>query len=146
MFPLESFLTLICIRRISCQANILKEINYQGRSKKESSLILMSLIFPVFVHPWYFNGTCYGWVTPHPKLTLSSPEENHVKGIREAMAEFETLTCINFVKRKTERDYLIIRSADGWVERLMSKLFLQSFFDSSLFTSCVTLKRKNVWI
>uniref|UniRef100_G1NDQ4 Metalloendopeptidase n=1 Tax=Meleagris gallopavo TaxID=9103 RepID=G1NDQ4_MELGA len=40
-------------------------------------------------------------------------EENHVKGIHEAMAEFETLTCINFVKRKTERDYLIIRSADG---------------------------------
>ncbi|XP_072193393.1 astacin-like metalloendopeptidase isoform X1 [Excalfactoria chinensis] len=40
-------------------------------------------------------------------------EENHVRGILEAMAEFETLTCINFVKRKTERDYLIIRSADG---------------------------------
>lgn len=29
------------------------------------------------------------------------------------MAEFETLTCINFVKRKTERDYLSIKSADG---------------------------------
>ncbi|NXJ16154.1 ASTL metalloendopeptidase, partial [Odontophorus gujanensis] len=40
-------------------------------------------------------------------------EENHIKGIHEAMAEFETLTCINFVKRSTERDYLIIRSADG---------------------------------
>uniref|UniRef100_A0A8C9G505 Metalloendopeptidase n=1 Tax=Pavo cristatus TaxID=9049 RepID=A0A8C9G505_PAVCR len=39
--------------------------------------------------------------------------ENHVKGIHEAMAEFETLTCINFVKRKTERDYLIIKSGDG---------------------------------
>lgn len=58
------------------------------------------------------------WPPPPPtKLTFSSPEENHVKGIHEAMAEFETLTCINFVKRKTERDYLIIRSADGWVER-----------------------------
>ncbi|XP_050566781.1 astacin-like metalloendopeptidase [Cygnus atratus] len=40
-------------------------------------------------------------------------EESHVKGIQEAMAEFETLTCINFVKRKTERDYLSIKSADG---------------------------------
>lgn len=47
------------------------------------------------------------------KLTLSSPEESHIKGIHEAMAEFETLTCINFVKRKTERDYLSIKSADG---------------------------------
>lgn len=51
-----------------------------------------------------------------PKLTLSSPEESHIKGIQDAMAEFETLTCINFVKRKTERDYLNIRSVDGWVE------------------------------
>lgn len=50
------------------------------------------------------------------KLTLSSPEESHVKGIHDAMAEFEALTCINFVKRKAERDYLSIRSADGWVE------------------------------
>uniref|UniRef100_A0A8D0FPY8 Metalloendopeptidase n=1 Tax=Strix occidentalis caurina TaxID=311401 RepID=A0A8D0FPY8_STROC len=40
-------------------------------------------------------------------------EESHIKGIHEAMAEFETLTCINFVKRKTERDYLSIKSADG---------------------------------
>ncbi|NXE27203.1 ASTL metalloendopeptidase, partial [Ardeotis kori] len=40
-------------------------------------------------------------------------EESHVKGIHEAMAEFETLTCINFVKRKTEHDYLNIKSADG---------------------------------
>uniref|UniRef100_A0A8C3NWT1 Metalloendopeptidase n=1 Tax=Cyanoderma ruficeps TaxID=181631 RepID=A0A8C3NWT1_9PASS len=40
-------------------------------------------------------------------------EANHVKGIHDAMAEFEALTCINFVKRKTERDYLSIRSADG---------------------------------
>ncbi|NXP65816.1 ASTL metalloendopeptidase, partial [Chloropsis cyanopogon] len=40
-------------------------------------------------------------------------EESHVKGIHDAMAEFEALTCINFVKRKTERDYLSIRSADG---------------------------------
>ncbi|XP_010132270.1 PREDICTED: astacin-like metalloendopeptidase, partial [Buceros rhinoceros silvestris] len=40
-------------------------------------------------------------------------EENHVKGIHDAMAEFETLTCINFVKRTTERDYLSIKSADG---------------------------------
>ncbi|KFP74682.1 Astacin-like metalloendopeptidase, partial [Acanthisitta chloris] len=40
-------------------------------------------------------------------------EENHIKGIHDAMAEFEALTCINFVKRKTERDYLNIRSADG---------------------------------
>ena len=51
-----------------------------------------------------------------PELTLSSPEESDIKGIRDAMAEFETLTCINFVKRKTERDYLSIKSADGWVE------------------------------
>lgn len=50
------------------------------------------------------------------KLTLYSPEESHVKGIHEAMAEFEALTCINFVKRKAERDYLSIRSADGWVD------------------------------
>ncbi|KFP23175.1 Astacin-like metalloendopeptidase, partial [Egretta garzetta] len=40
-------------------------------------------------------------------------EESHIKGILDAMAEFETLTCINFVKRKTERDYLSIKSADG---------------------------------
>ncbi|OWK62696.1 Astacin-like metalloendopeptidase [Lonchura striata] len=40
-------------------------------------------------------------------------EESHVKGIHDAMAEFEALTCINFVKRKAERDYLSIRSADG---------------------------------
>ena len=50
------------------------------------------------------------------KLTLSSLEENHVKAIHDAMAEFESLTCINFVKRTTERDYLNIKSADGWVE------------------------------
>uniref|UniRef100_A0A8C4JA51 Metalloendopeptidase n=1 Tax=Dromaius novaehollandiae TaxID=8790 RepID=A0A8C4JA51_DRONO len=40
-------------------------------------------------------------------------EENHIKAIHDAMAEFEALTCINFVKRKTERDYLSIKSADG---------------------------------
>ncbi|NWR30752.1 ASTL metalloendopeptidase, partial [Tachuris rubrigastra] len=40
-------------------------------------------------------------------------EESHIKGIHDAMAEFEALTCINFVKRKTERDYLSIKSADG---------------------------------
>ncbi|NXC12917.1 ASTL metalloendopeptidase, partial [Corythaeola cristata] len=40
-------------------------------------------------------------------------EESHIKGIHDAMAEFEALTCINFVKRKTERDYLNIKSADG---------------------------------
>ncbi|NXH17256.1 ASTL metalloendopeptidase, partial [Bucco capensis] len=40
-------------------------------------------------------------------------EENHIKGIQDAMAEFEALTCVNFVKRTTERDYLNIKSADG---------------------------------
>ncbi|NXX36121.1 ASTL metalloendopeptidase, partial [Nicator chloris] len=40
-------------------------------------------------------------------------EESEVKGIHDAMAEFEALTCINFVKRRTERDYLSIKSADG---------------------------------
>ncbi|KAF1516886.1 Astacin-like metalloendopeptidase, partial [Eudyptes chrysocome] len=39
--------------------------------------------------------------------------ERHIKRIHDAMAEFETLTCINFVKRKTERDYLSIMSGNG---------------------------------
>ncbi|PKU30886.1 hypothetical protein llap_18810 [Limosa lapponica baueri] len=47
------------------------------------------------------------------RILKVNKEESHVKGIHDAMAEFETLTCINFVKRKTERDYLSIKSADG---------------------------------
>lgn len=77
--------------------------------------MLLSLIYPVFGTMWDFTGICWCPLVTL-KLTLSSPEENHVKGIHDAMAEFEALTCINFVKRKAERDYLSIRSADGWVE------------------------------
>ncbi|NXX37929.1 ASTL metalloendopeptidase, partial [Tricholaema leucomelas] len=40
-------------------------------------------------------------------------EQNHIKVIQDAMAEFEALTCVSFVKRKAERDYLNIQSADG---------------------------------
>ncbi|NXO00385.1 ASTL metalloendopeptidase, partial [Rhinopomastus cyanomelas] len=40
-------------------------------------------------------------------------EESDVRAIEDAMAEFETLTCVHFVKRKKESDYLSIRSADG---------------------------------
>ncbi|NXK75612.1 ASTL metalloendopeptidase, partial [Amazona guildingii] len=40
-------------------------------------------------------------------------DESHINGIHDAMAEFEALTCIKFVKRETERDYLNIKSADG---------------------------------
>ncbi|XP_064000472.1 astacin-like metalloendopeptidase [Pogoniulus pusillus] len=40
-------------------------------------------------------------------------EESHIKVIQDAMAEFAALTCVSFVKRKAERDYLNIQSADG---------------------------------
>ncbi|NXU57032.1 ASTL metalloendopeptidase, partial [Turnix velox] len=48
-----------------------------------------------------------------PYVLDSAYEESHKKAIRDAMAEFKTLTCINFVKRNTERDFLNIRSLDG---------------------------------
>ncbi|NXP46894.1 ASTL metalloendopeptidase, partial [Heliornis fulica] len=48
-----------------------------------------------------------------PYVLDTAYEENHIKGIQDAMKEFETLTCVNFVKRTTERDYLNIKSADG---------------------------------
>lgn len=44
------------------------------------------------------------------------------------MAEFEALTCIKFVKRKTERDYLNIKSADGWVELTNYACIVFQFF------------------
>ncbi|XP_010076376.1 PREDICTED: astacin-like metalloendopeptidase, partial [Pterocles gutturalis] len=40
-------------------------------------------------------------------------DDGQIKGIHDAMAEFESLTCINFVARTTERDYLNIKSGDG---------------------------------
>ncbi|XP_067414182.1 astacin-like metalloendopeptidase [Emydura macquarii macquarii] len=40
-------------------------------------------------------------------------DEANIRWIREAMAEFETLTCIAFVNRTTESDYLNIKSGKG---------------------------------
>lgn len=71
-----------------------------------------------FIYPGYepdFNGSGHCPCVP-PKWTLSSPEESHKKVIQDAMAEFAALTCVSFVERKAERDYLNIQSADGWVE------------------------------
>ncbi|XP_059577326.1 astacin-like metalloendopeptidase [Alligator mississippiensis] len=48
-----------------------------------------------------------------PYVLSSDYDEDKKKTIAEAMAEFETLTCIHFVERKTEKDYLDIKSEKG---------------------------------
>uniref|UniRef100_A0A8C8RMM0 Metalloendopeptidase n=1 Tax=Pelusios castaneus TaxID=367368 RepID=A0A8C8RMM0_9SAUR len=48
-----------------------------------------------------------------PYVFSADYDELHIQSIHEAMAEFETLTCIDFVNHTTESDYLSIKSGKG---------------------------------
>ncbi|KAH0620767.1 hypothetical protein JD844_021519, partial [Phrynosoma platyrhinos] len=50
-----------------------------------------------------------------PYIISSDFEQWHIDLIQEAMTEFKTLTCINFVERKEENDYLNIVPGHGYI-------------------------------
>ncbi|EMP34942.1 Astacin-like metalloendopeptidase [Chelonia mydas] len=47
------------------------------------------------------------------RILKANADEAQIRWISEAMAEFEILTCIDFVNRTTESDYLNIKSGKG---------------------------------
>ena len=71
------------------------------------------------------------WPTDHDWIVTGYDDQSRV--IR-AMSDFHQLTCVKFVKRTTERDFIFIKPGfDGYVKRRIAIPFVHLFISSSLF-------------